>query len=278
MRPEVVRHLRCPICHQPLSLRDPPRGPLRCPQGHSFDQARQGYVQLATAPLVHTGDTAAMISARSAFLSAGHYAPITSALRDAAVVWPGGLVLDVGAGTGDHLAGVLDGVPGAYGLATDASRSAGRAAARAHPRADAVVCDAWLPLPLTDDSVGVALNVFAPRPGAEFARVLRPDGVLLVVTPNADHLTELIEPLGLLRVDPTKSERVANALDTAFTRGAVQEIRSVMTLDPDDVAALAGMGPSAWHTDRPTLAARIAALPHPARVTMSVTLATYRSG
>ena len=51
MRPEVVRSLRCPVCHDPLSLTGGVRGPLRCPRGHSFDQARQGYVQLTAAPL-----------------------------------------------------------------------------------------------------------------------------------------------------------------------------------------------------------------------------------
>jgi 23S rRNA (guanine745-N1)-methyltransferase len=278
MRAEVVRHLRCPTCHGPLSLSGTPRGPLTCPHRHSFDQARQGYVQLSAGPLVHTGDSAEMIAARSAFLGAGHYAPITSALREIAVTgYPGGLVLDVGAGTGHHLAGVLSGLPDdAYGLATDASKPAVRAAARAHPRADAIVCDAWLPLPLIDHSVGVALNVFAPRPGAEFARVLRPDGVLLVVTPTDEHLSELIEPLDLLRVDPTKADRIAGALDTVFIRRDTNAIRTVMTLDHEDIATLVGMGPSAWHTDAAAMTAKIANLPHQAQVTLSVTTSTYR--
>ena len=291
MRPEVVRHLRCPNCHDPLALTTPPRGPLRCPRGHSFDQARQGYVQLTAAPLVHAGDNADMIAARSAFLGAGHYAAITAALRAAAVAadvrradvsgalvpgaLPGALVLDVGAGTGHHLAGVLDGRPDAYGLATDVSKPAVRAAARAHPRIDAVLCDAWQQLPLNDRSVDVALNVFAPRPGAEFARVLRPDGVLLVVTPMPAHLTELIEPLRLLHVDPAKSERVATALEEAFERSATQPVEAVMTLRPEDVTTLVAMGPSAWHTEPDERAARIAALPTPMQVTLSVTVATY---
>ncbi len=58
MRPEVVRCLRCPVCHGPLSLTTGPRGPLCCPLRHSFDQSRQGYAQLTAAPLVHAGDSA----------------------------------------------------------------------------------------------------------------------------------------------------------------------------------------------------------------------------
>ncbi len=81
MRPEVVRSLRCPVCRDSLSLADGPRGPLRCPRGHSFDQARQGYVQLTVTPLAHAGDGPAMVAARQEFLNAGHYAMITEALR-----------------------------------------------------------------------------------------------------------------------------------------------------------------------------------------------------
>jgi 23S rRNA (guanine745-N1)-methyltransferase len=273
MRSEVVACLRCPLCGQPLTL----SGQLRCPRGHSFDQARAGYVQLTAAPLAHTGDSAEMIAARSAFLGAGHYAPITSALAAAAAMhWRGGLVLDVGTGTGTHLAGVLAMAPDAYGLGTDASKPAVRVAARAHPRADAVICDAWRPLPLLDDTVGVALNVFAPRPSAEFARVLRPDGILLVVTPTEDHLGELIGPLDLLRVDPAKSERLASSLDTLFIRSETTAIRTVMMLDHDEVATLVGMGPSAWHSDAAIRAASIGALPDRMAVTLSVTVATYR--
>ena len=56
--------------------------------------------------------------------------------------------MDVGAGTGHHLAAVLDALPDARGIAIDASPAALRRAARAHERAAAVGADAWKPLPL----------------------------------------------------------------------------------------------------------------------------------
>jgi 23S rRNA (guanine745-N1)-methyltransferase len=278
MRPEVVRCLRCPVCHGPLSLPTEARAPLSCPLRHSFDQSRQGYVQLTAAPLVHGGDSPAMVAARAEFLTAGHYSMITAALgRAAAAYHPGGLVLDLGAGTGHHLAGVLDALPpDTFGLATDVSKAAVKVAARAHPRADAVVCDAWQPMPLADGVVGLALDVFAPRPGAEFARVLRRDGVLLVVIPTSDHLHELVAPLGLLTVDPAKTDRVAAQLDPLFTTIAREPVRGTMTLTHTEVATLVGMGPSARHITPADLADRIAALPRQTAVTLSTTLATYR--
>jgi 23S rRNA (guanine745-N1)-methyltransferase len=185
---EVIRHLCCPVCGRGLAQATA-AAPVRCPSGHSFDTARQGYVQLTATPLTHSGDSSAMVAARAKFLAAGHFATITSAVRDtAAAAWPGGLVLDVGAGTGHHLASILDGLPTAYGLAVDSSKAAARRSTKAHARADAIVADVWRPLPVGDSSVGVLTDIFAPRNAPEFARVLRPDGVLVVVTPAVDHL------------------------------------------------------------------------------------------
>jgi 23S rRNA (guanine745-N1)-methyltransferase len=284
MHTEVVRWLRCPICHGTLSMDSGPRSdpgpavaPLRCPSGHSFDPARRGYVQLTARPVAHDGDTAAMLTARARFLGAGHFDPITSAVRDAAAdAWRGGLVVDVGAGTGHHLARVLDARPETWGIGVDASKAAARACAQAHLRADAILADVWQPLPLADDSAGVVLDIFAPRNAPEFARVLRPDGVLIVVTPAADHLATLVAALGLLTVDPAKPTRLTETLGDRFVAAGSRPYRWIMNLNHDDVAAVVAMGPSAWHTDQEALATAIAALPDSVRVEAAVTLGVYR--
>ncbi|MGW2662045.1 putative RNA methyltransferase [Nocardia tengchongensis] len=81
--------LACPQCGQPLAAvaddatAASPRT-LRCPHGHSFDLAKQGYVSLLTgASTKMTGDTPAMLDARAAFQSAGHFTPIAAALAAA---------------------------------------------------------------------------------------------------------------------------------------------------------------------------------------------------
>ncbi|MER6755740.1 putative RNA methyltransferase [Micromonospora echinofusca] len=295
MDPRIVDRLRCPVCAEPLAeVATGGAGALRCPRRHSFDVARQGYVNLLAGRAPHAGDTAEMVAARADFLSAGHYDLISAALAAAATEavdgvtaarrLPAGahadgtypLVVDAGAGTGRHLAAVLAALPDAVGLALDVSKPALRRAARAHPRAAAALADTWQRLPLADAGTAVLLNVFAPRNGAEFHRVLDPAGSLLVVTPAADHLAELVGALGLLRVDPAKADRVAESLGGHFTEVAAAEHRRELALTGPEVATLVGMGPSAWHTDPPGLAARVAGLAEPVRVTVAVRLTVWR--
>ncbi|MGK5738281.1 putative RNA methyltransferase [Micromonospora sp. URMC 103] len=283
MHARILDRLRCPVCGEPLAEASAGTArALRCPRRHSFDVARQGYVNLLAGRAPHAGDSPEMVAARADFLAAGHYDLISAALADAAVAVIGPavgaypLVVDAGAGTGRHLAAVLAALPDAVGLALDVSKPALRRAARAHPRAAAALADTWQRLPLADGAVALLLNVFAPRNGAEFRRVLDPAGALLVVTPDDDHLAELVGPLGLLRVDPAKEDRVAGSLGGHFTRESTSVHRRELALTGPEVATLVGMGPSAWHTDPAGLAARIAGLPEPVRVTVAVRLAVWR--
>jgi 23S rRNA (guanine745-N1)-methyltransferase len=273
------------VCARPLSgaTDGTLRGGLDCPVGHHFDTAKQGYVDLVAGALRHEGDSAAMVAARADFLAAGHFDFLSTALVEAARPTlasgsrgDGGLVVDVGAGPGSYLAALLRAYPRVSGLALDVSKAALRRAARAHPRALAARVDAWRGLQVADDAVDLLVNVFAPRNGAEFARVLRGDGELLVVTPAAGHLGELVRALDLLRVDPAKSERLGQSLHGWFAPAGVDELTQPLRLGHAEVLTLIGMGPSAWHTDPRTLAAAVARLPEPTPATARVLLHHYR--
>jgi 23S rRNA (guanine745-N1)-methyltransferase len=292
MLDEVLSYLECPACRAALRRSD---AMLRCAGGHAFDIARQGYVSLLPPGRAAAGDTAAMVAARASFLAAGHYAGLAGELARiaAAAIGPAGAspasaadggaagpvpgcVADVGAGPGYYLAAVLDRLPGRAGLALDTSRFALRRAARAHQRIGAVAADAWRRLPVADGAAAAVLNVFAPRSGAELRRVLSPRGGLLVVTPEPDHLRELTGPLGLLEVDPRKDERLAGNLGPYFSLDARYPYGASLRLEHADVTAAVAMGPSAWHADPATLAARIRLLPAPVPVTVAVTISVFR--
>jgi 23S rRNA (guanine745-N1)-methyltransferase len=294
---DVIGYLACRSCGQGLHRED---GTLRCPAGHSYDIARQGYVSMLPAGAkASAGDTGAMAAARADFLGAGHFGSLATELAAAAQeilatqsrpgqgagrepgaeAEPGGLpgcVIDVGAGTGYYLARVLEAVPGRAGLALDISKFALRRAARAHPRIGAVGCDVWQHLPVADEAAQVVLSVFAPRHGAELRRIMRPGGSLLVLTPAPDHLGELVAALGLLTVDPRKPERLAGKLGPYLRLAGQRELRVTMSLGHEAIGQLVAMGPSAWHLNADTAAAGIGRLPDPMPVTLAVSLSRYQ--
>ncbi|MFR9751058.1 putative RNA methyltransferase [Nocardia sp. 004] len=249
---------------------------LRCGYGHSFDIARQGYVSLLTgASTKMTGDTAAMLDARAAFQRGGHFIPIADAVTHTMTACVrAGAVLEVGAGTGYYLARVLDATPQALGIALDVAKPAVRRCARAHPRAAAVLADAWRGLPLRDGALAGALSVFAPRNPGEVARALAPDGRFVVATPTERHLGELIDPLSMVRVDPDKDRRLDAAMAGHFEPVEQRLVEYPMALDRAEVAHIVGMGPSAHHTTAAD--ERLTGLPQTLEVTASVLVSTYR--
>ncbi|MFG2958475.1 methyltransferase domain-containing protein [Streptomyces sp. NPDC048291] len=267
--------LRCPTCR--THRLHPDRSALRCPAGHTFDIARHGYAALLTGTRATSGDDAAMAQARDRFLSTGTYTPIRDVVaRLAAGSAPEqATVVDVGCGTGHYLAGMLDQLPGARGLGLDTSVRALRSAARAHVRAAAAAWDVFRPFPLADGAADVVLNVFAPRNPAEFHRVLRPAGRLVVARPTGRHLTELRGRVPtMVTIDPAKEQRLHRALDPFFGAAVTERIEYTVPLTRQNALDLVGMTPSARHVSRADLTAGDLL---PDRVTVSVLATAYQA-
>ena len=255
--------------------------------GHSYDVAKQGYVTLASgAGLNHEGDSPEMVASREAFLSRGHFAPfvetVTERVLDA--LSHGSLVddsqptiLEVGAGTGYYLSHTLDAVENSRGVGVDIAVPAAKHLAKSHPRVGAVVADVWTGLPLQDASVDVITVIFAPRNSAEFARVLRDEGEVIVLTPQQGHLDELREPLGILGVEDGKVGRLLEQARGHLEQvGESELIEFPMRLDREAIAAQVGMSPSARHIEPEVLAQRVAALPETMEVTARAQLTRLR--
>lgn len=224
-------------------------------------------------------DTADMVAARRRFLGAGHYDAIIDAM-DALLVEAkpahGGCVVDIGAGPGYYLGAVLDRLPDAHGLALDLSSAAAKRAARAHARMAAVVCDATQDIPVRDDAAAVVLSVFAPRNGAEIARMLQPSGILVLAYPDQDHLIELRGPLGMLAVDADKADRVERSLPHSFHLERSAAVRAQLSLRSNDVYDVVMMGPAAWHATKTEVRARLREVAEPISVTVAVQVRQYR--
>jgi 23S rRNA (guanine745-N1)-methyltransferase len=244
---------RCPICHELLQEGD---GGLGCRSGHRFDRAGEGYVNLLVGgrkPARAAGDSAAMIRARRAFFDRGHYRPIVDAVADAvaAAALRRASVLDAGCGDGTYLDGVMRSMTERGGeidgLGIDVSKPAVRLAARRYGAARFAVASSYA-LPLADHTLDAVVTVFAPRSFAEFARVLRPDGIVVVASPGPDHLAGL---KALLYDDPRAHAgrpHTAEEAELPYAPEQRRRVRFELTLDdPSDAANLLQMTPYWWH-------------------------------
>jgi len=259
--------LACPVCREDLKP-EPDRRQLRCPAGHRFDAARQGYFNLLTgAGTKFQADSADMVQARAEFLAAGHYGPLAACVAElAAAAGDHPVIVDAGAGTGYYLSEAADALKASATVALDISKYALRRAAKALPEGYALVWDVWRRLPLADAAADAVLNVFAPRNPAEFRRVLRTGGVLIVVTPLPGHLREIRSLGGLLEIGSEKEERVANSLGSGFTFDIGRHVEYTMELSRSDVRNAALMGPSAHHLKPERLEASLDAVSFPLKV------------
>ena len=234
--------LTCPHCGQELVLDGTG---ARCAAGHSWDLARQGYLNLLAGPQPRNADSVEMLAARSRVLDSGLFDPLLELV--AGHTRQARRILEVGAGTAHYLRHCLRDDPAAAGVALDVSVPAARLAARADERIAAVVADAWRELPIRDHAVEAVLSIFAPRNLGEFARVLTADGRLLVLAPNPGHLAVLRERFGLLAIEPGKQERLLAAASEFFEVTATSRLRTPVALSAGQAADVIAMGPNAFH-------------------------------
>jgi len=269
---DVVDILICPHCGGDLRQNG---ASLICSNGHTNNIARQGYVSLLGSHSgTHTADSAPMLEARDRILTAGLFRPVADAIREeiakAGLEDVEGAVVDLGTGTGWYLAGVLDDQPDRVGLGVDNSKFAARRAAKAHPRAGAVVADIWDGIPVKTGSAALMINVFSPRNGEEIDRIRADGGRLVVVTPTGDHLKELIQPFDMISVDPDKEERLGQTLGDEDEASEARKVEWQMELEPEQVRDLIEMGPSAGRIGPEKLESLVSALPDKSGVSGSV--------
>ncbi len=244
--------LACPLCRASMAVE---RGSLRCALRHSFDFARQGYVNLFTGRHVEDYD-AALFHARSAVCAAGFFDPMLDAVIDTLrallnqpAAAPAALaVLDAGCGEGSHLLSILERLQTKYGEATtgagvDIAKPAIQQAAR-HAGILWAVAD-LARLPFADESFDAIVNILSPANYAEFGRVLGHAGVLIKVVPGPQYLRELRQALGA--AEEYSNAAVAEHFGQRFD---VLEQRSVtysQTLRGEGLRNLARMTPLGWN-------------------------------
>jgi 23S rRNA (guanine745-N1)-methyltransferase len=250
-RPPVFR---CPVCEEPLPRQE---RSFRCSNGHVFDVAREGYANLLLAQHRHSKDpgySKEMIAGRRDFFDAGHYEPladgvagiITSYLPETGE----SLVVDAGCGEGYYLRRLRRLLAdrgqdqGAALCGMDISKHGVRVAAKRDPQGLYAVAGTYR-MPVVTDRVDVLLTHFSPVSAADFRRVVKPGGVVLVGGPAEDHLFAFKK---LLYDTPAQHEPTDSlAGQDGFEPITVHSIRYPLRLrGPGQVANLLLMTPFYW--------------------------------
>ncbi len=276
--------LRCPYCREALQRQE---RAYRCPSGHSFDIARQGYVNLLPAAQRRSkdpGDNRDMILARRRFLESGFYAPISDAINGVVAAALSGAphrparnVLDAGAGEGYYLARLgaaltslpVAPLPALYGV--DISRH-GMQYATHRSKAITWLVASVVDLPVASASLDVVLSVFAPFAPAEFRRVLRPDGALVVVGPGPHHLYALRQQI-YAEVTPHEPEQFLPTLAPSFTPLSERRLGYELTVTTgEQIGDLLTMTPFGWNIDQARRAAVEATAPLRTAVDVAIRL------
>ena len=238
-------NLLCPLCGLPLELNE---RTWRCEAGHSYDVARQGYVNLLPVQQkrsLHPGDTNDQLHARRRFLSAGFYAPIAAAVCE--LLSGTKTLLDVGCGEGWYLRQFGAAHPEAERWGLDISRDAVRLAAGADKSGHYLVASAArLPFPTGSfDAVSALFSLTIPE---EFARVLAPGGRFLQVLAEPDHLEGL---KSLIYPELLHHPKDMTPVLPGFAPVEQRELRfNIMLTSADRIRDLLSMTPHFWRITR----------------------------
>ena len=232
--------LVCPVCGEKLALEGRCR---RCGKGHSFDVAKEGYVNLL---LTHRGgdsmgDSKEAARFRRDFLNKGYYDLLREGVY-ARLSSCSGRLLDVCCGEGWYTSRCAE-IPGLEVWGFDLAREMVRLAAK---RGGARYFVANLArIPVADGSFDLATLLFAPFQEKELVRVLRPGGRLFLVVPGRRHLYGLKEAV---YDRPYENDEALPETKTLRLLGAEKLAGRITLRSQADIQAVFRMTPYAHRT------------------------------
>jgi len=244
--------LKCPVCGGVLGLEG---RTYRCEKGHSYDLAKQNYVNLLMSnksSAKRHGDDKLMVRARTDFLEKGYYLHLRDEICRLAAEYCGEKVdlLDAGCGEGWYTSAVKSGLEAAgkscSALGVDISKEALMAAGR-RDKSIAWAVAGINALPVPDGSCSLVLNVFAPTDDEEYRRVLRPGGLVIKAMPLETHLFGLKKAV----YDEPYLNGPAEYAPEGFEAVCRSELRKLIRLENnEDIQNLFMMTPYYYKTGR----------------------------
>lgn len=237
----------CPVCQQSMHVYE--QGRLVCPANHSFDIAKQGYVNM----LIHSAASKyskSLFESRKAVIDSGIYDAVEEKISK--LIASAKTVLDTGCGEGSHLARIMTDIDNGIGVGIDIAKEGILAATRHYPQQIWCVGD-LAKSPFAQESFDAILNILSPANYEEFKRLLAPDGCLVKVVPQSGYLQELRAQLYADSSKETYSnEQIVARFKDSFSEVIVERVTYTLPLAEELVPALLEMTPMGWHKKEET--------------------------
>lgn len=238
-----MKDLCCPLCRQPLQLNS--QG-LACGSRHQFDRAKEGYFNLLPVQNKHSrepGDAKEQLQARRQILQAGFFDPLKQRLQ-AVIPKETQTLLDIGCGEGYFTHSFAGALPDAQVYGVDIAKAGVRLAAKSalDKNRNLFAVASSFNLPFADQSLDVVTRIYAPSKDAELWRVIKRDGLLVIVAPAENHLLALRQRI-------YTEVRAHEAPVTPAGFGLVRQERLTIDMEIKDKTlcqALLSMTPFAW--------------------------------
>ncbi|MBR3816007.1 MAG: methyltransferase domain-containing protein [Clostridia bacterium] len=235
----------CPVCGKDLIKAE---RSYRCENSHSFDCAKEGYVNLLAGNHKageKTGDNKNMALSRKAFLEKGYFSALSDEIirliRRHGKEMP--TVCDICCGEGWYSDRVLKEIP-CNMLCFDLSKEMVRLAAKRKNGGCCFVANLSR-IPLKDSSTDVAFHLFAPFHEREFKRIIKNDGIIITTVAGENHLFEIKE---ILYDTPYKNDEMPPETDSLKLTEKIKVTDKIHLSSKEDIDALFRMTPYYYRT------------------------------
>ena len=234
----------CPLCKESMHVTDD--GHVICGNHHSFDIAKQGYVNFMIKPSASMYSKS-LFESRQEIINSGLY----NLLQQTIAKHIGNevnTILDTGCGEGSHLERISNLLTqDIVAIGIDISKEGIQAAAKFYEQKIWCVGD-LANSPYKEHSIDCILNILSPANYDEFSRLLKPDGKVIKVVPQSEYLKEIRkQAFANSEKESYNNEQTVQRFKEHFTNIVQERITYTLPLESQLVSKLLEMTPLGWH-------------------------------
>ncbi|MCF3944991.1 putative RNA methyltransferase [Oceanobacillus alkalisoli] len=244
----------CPVCGDTVEVVE--LKSVVCPKRHTFDFAKQGYINISTRSMKVNYDKELFAARENIIMKHKLYDPLHTRLLEVIKVEaannPRSLLLDAGAGEGSHLAKILDQMKTVTGIGIDISKEGIRLAASKSEKAMWLVGD-LANIPVKDQSLHTIINILSPANYQEFKRVLIENGLMIKVVPGANYLIELRDTILEEQKRFFTNEETISLFKQHYSDVQIEELTYTKELHQEELRDLIKMSPLSWNAEQESI-------------------------